>query len=592
MANYKFRDYMRGTIQFGDDVLLYELISVILYVGKDTIWNIIISTKLQSKNWNELQHLILEYVENSSNKEALNNILNDIGRHMSFDIAIRSIEAINKISEEELRAFFFDYSEAFHTRENFYCADIPVVNELVVSFFKLYKGETLLNTLCGSGNFLLEASSEKLAKEYVGIDAEKRVSDIAYLRGNMFDRNISVQCNNLFSIQNQKYDMIYATYPFKIQYELQEIVPRFYSLPLADNIELKKYSASMLNLLFLTKQLTANGILIALVPEGGVFNSLDKNIREYIVNYNYLDAVISLPNNMLRPFFAGIKTSLLILKANREPDDKIKMIDATEFGSMARKSLTLAKDDIKQIVSLYSDNKNNICKAMVSRTEIAKEDYYLGVQRYVSQGGILINGTELGKMCTNIFRGYQINAQNLDNIITDNPEITPYRIINISDLTNEGFIVDELTPVVIEDISKVQKFLLEDGDIVLTAKNTTIKCAVYEQKNNIKTILSGNLIAIRTNKKVLNPFYLKTFLDSETGKAQLSSIQTGTSIKTITPKNLEKMEVSLLPKTDQDELATKYVKKIGEVKELINKYVSVMNEIEHIYDESIEIIPN
>ncbi len=52
------------------------------------------------------------------------------------------------------------------------------------------------------------------------------------------------------------------------------------------------------------------------------------------------------------------------------------------------------------------------------------------------------------------------------------------------------------------------------------------------------------------------------------------------------------MEVSLLPKTDQDELATKYVKKIGEVKELINKYVSVMNEIEHIYDESIEIIPD
>ena len=205
---------------------------------------------------------------------------------------------------------------------------------------------------------------------------------------------------------------------------------------------------------------------------------------------------------------------------------------------------------------------------------------------------MLINGTELGKMCTIIFRGYQINAQNLDNIITDNPEITPYRIINISDLTNEGFIVDGLTPVVIEDISKVQKFLLEDGDIVLTAKNTTIKCAVYEQKNDIKTILSGNLIAIRTNKKVLNPFYLKTFLDSETGKAQLSSIQTGTSIKTITPKNLEKMEVSLLPKTDQDELATKYVKKLGEVKELINKYVSTMNEIEHIYDDSIEIIPN
>ena len=80
------------------DILELKILVVLwiyrFYVGKDTIWNIIISTKLQSKNWNELQHLILEYAENSSNKEALNNILNDIGRHMSFDIAIRSIEAM------------------------------------------------------------------------------------------------------------------------------------------------------------------------------------------------------------------------------------------------------------------------------------------------------------------------------------------------------------------------------------------------------------------------------------------------------------------------------------------------------------------
>lgn len=591
MTNYKFRDYMRGVIQYEDDVLLYELISVILYVGKDKIEDIIISTKLQSKNWSELHHLILEHIGNRDNKEALNNILDDIGRCMPFDMAIKSIEAINKIPEEELREFFLDYSEVFYKKGHFYCADISVVNELVVSLFGLHKGETLLNTLCGFGNFLLRASSERLAKEYLGVGVEERASDLAYLRGNMLDKNISVKCNKLFSIQNKKYDMIYATYPLKSLYDLQEIALQFYSLPFAGNIELKKYSVSMLNLLFLVNQLTENGILIALIPEGGLFNSSDKNVREYIVNYNYLDAVISLPNNILRPL-VGVKTSLIILKANRDSNAKIKMIDATEFGSMSRKNLVLAKDDIKQIVALYSDNKNNICRSMVSRTEVAKEDYYLGVQRYVSQGGILINGTELGKICITIFRGYQINAESLDNIITDNPEITPYRIINISDLTNEGFIVDELTPVVVEDISKVQKFLLEDGDIVLTAKNTTIKCAVYEQKNNIKTILSGNLIAIRTNKKVLNPFYLKTFLDSETGKAQLSSIQTGTSIKTITPKNLEKMEVSLLPKTDQDELATKYVKKLGEVKELINKYVSVMNEIEHIYDESIEIIPD
>ena len=366
-------------------------------------------------------------------------------------------------------------------------------------------------------------------------------------------------------------------------------MPKYYSLPIASNFPIKRYSVNMLTCVFFLEQLSHNGKMFVLVPEGGLFNNVDKNIREWMINNNYLDAVISLPVGILSPY-TGVKASLLVLKKNRDLTDKVIMIDAEEMCHKTRRETIFTEEDINSIVNLYVHSGEN--RYLVTREEIVQADYYLSIQKYIDSGEVLINGTELGKMCTTIFRGYQINAESLDNIITDNPEITPYRIINISDLTNEGFIVDELTPVVIEDISKVQKFLLEDGDIVLTAKNTTIKCAVYEQKNNIKTILSGNLIAIRTNKKVLNPFYLKTFLDSETGKAQLSSIQTGTSIKTITPKNLEKMEVSLLPKTDQDELATKYVKKIGEVKELINKYVSVMNEIEHIYDESIEIIPD
>lgn len=589
MIKYKIKQYMRGITPLRDDILLYELVAVILYVGKENMWNIAISAKLQSKNWNELCYLILNSMNNEDN-EVINELLDDLGRKISFDEAIRSIELILKFSEEELMDFFGDYSDSFYIEGNIYCANIAVVNNLVVSLLKLHKGKTLLNTLCGAGNFLLKASSEKLANEYVGIGAEKTVSDIAYLRSRMFDRNISIQTYSLFSAQDYKYDMIYAAYPFKVPYDLQEIASQFYALPFAANIQLKKYSSCMLNLLFMIEQLTPNGTLIALIPEGGVFNSVDRNIREYIVNYNYLDAVISLPDNMLRPHI-GIKTSLLILKANRNSEDKIKMIDATEFGSMSRKEFALTEKEIDEIVSLYSNKETNIYKAIVSRAEIAKEDYYLGVQRYVEQGGILIDGTELGKMCQTIFRGYQIKAQDLDEIITDDEKETDYRIINISDVLPEGFINDNLTPVMIDDSSKVQKFCLEDGDIVITAKNTTIKSAVYEQKDRIKAILSGNLIAIRVNKTVLDPYYLKTFLDSTMGKQALSSIQTGTSIKTITPKNLERMIVSALPMDYQEALSNAYRERQKEVKKILNRYVQLMDEMENLYDDEIVIDP-
>ena len=556
MIKYKIKQSMRGIISLRDDILLYELVAIILYVGKENMWNIAINTKLQSKNWNELCCLILNSIQNKEN-EMIYELLDDLRRKLSFDEVIRSIEMLQKFSEEELMDFFGDYSDSFYMERDIYCANIAVVNNLIVSLLKLHKGKTLLNTLCGAGNFLLQASNEKLANEYLGINAEKTVSDIAYLRSSMFDRSISIQFCSLFNIQDSKYDIIYAAYPFRVPYDLQKIASQFYTFPFSTNIPLKKYSSCMLNLLFMIEQLSSDGILIALIPEGGVFNSVDRNIREYIVNYNYLDAVISLPDNMLRPHI-GIKTSLFILKANRNSEDKIKMIDATEFGSMSRKEFTLTEKEIAEIVSLYSNEEANICKAIVSRAEIAKEDYYLGVQRYVEQGGILIDGTELGKMCQTIFRGYQIKAQDLDEIITDDEKETDYRIINISDVLPEGFINDNLTPVMIDDSSRVQKFCLEDGDIVITAKNTTIKSAVYEQKDRIKAILSGNLIAIRVNKAVLDPYYLKVFLDSAVGKQALSSIQTGTSIKTITPKNLEKMEISALPMDYQETLSKEY----------------------------------
>lgn len=586
---WKIQNYLRDKTSTQDSgILVVKTVSIILIVGTSGIERAITNSRLNSTEFSFIELLKKEmFNADNTSKSIVDNLLLDL-KEIPNEILINMFYEFISIDEEKLLEFLLNlpYKELKGSNEYYY--ETNVINNLVIQLLDIKENNDVLHVDCGIGSFLLEAAQKHRHAHFYGYSSNIKLIDIAKAKAYIVDVNILIDEKELFTISEQIFDNIYVTYPFNVKYDMDEMIPKLYWSSIAkNNLRIKRYSSNMLSCVFFLEQLSYNGKMIVLVPEGGLFNSVDKNIREWMINNNYLDAVISLPVGILSPY-TGVKSSLLVLKKNRALTDKVIMIDAEEMCHKTRRETIFTEEDINSIVNLYVHSGEN--RYLVTREEIVQADYYLSIQKYIDSGEVLINGTELGKMCTTIFRGYQINAESLDNIITDNPEITQYRIINISDLTNEGFIVDELTPVVIEDISKVQKFLLEDGDIVLTAKNTTIKCAVYEQKNNIKTILSGNLIAIRTNKKVLNPFYLKTFLDSETGKAQLSSIQTGTSIKTITPKNLEKMEVSLLPKTDQDELATKYVKKLGEVKELINKYVSVMNEIEHIYDESIEII--
>ena len=53
--------------------------------------------------------------------------------------------------------------------------------------------------------------------------------------------------------------------------------------------------------------------------------------------------------------------------------------------------------------------------------------------------------------------------------------------------------------------------------ILITAKNSIVKTAVYKAEDNKKIILTGNLIVIRLDKNKCDPYYLQAFLNSEDG---------------------------------------------------------------------------
>ena len=162
-------------------------------------------------------------------------------------------------------------------------------------------------------------------------------------------------------------------------------------------------------------------------------------------------------------------------------------------------------------------------------------------------------------------------------------------LANISDIgtsITQSECISSKYSFIISSISSCEKYIVEDGDIIITAKNSTIKSAIYRGNKIYKDILSGNLIAIRVNKNIINPYYLKAFIDSKVGALALRSIQTGTSIITITVNGLKEMKISLLSEEDQEAIGEEYKINLENMIDLMEKYKIAARHSIQIFDEA------
>ncbi len=121
----------------------------------------------------------------------------------------------------------------------------------------------------------------------------------------------------------------------------------------------------LVNMLSKMKQDTPLGSRIAEVHNGsslftGDAGQGESNIRRWIIENDWLEAIIALPLNMF--YNTGIATYIWVL-TNRKPDHrkgKVQLIDATKWYKPLRKNLgkkncELSEEDIKKITSLFFD---------------------------------------------------------------------------------------------------------------------------------------------------------------------------------------------------------------------------------------------
>jgi type I restriction enzyme M protein len=265
-------------------------------------------------------------------------------------------------------------------------AEITVVGKKQVN--KVY------DPACGSGSLLLKFA-KVLGKENVRqgfYGQEVNISTYNLCRINMFLHDINYE---KFDIahgdtltdpkhwDDEPFDAIVSNPPYSIKWEgdanpLLINDPRFSPA----GILAPKSKADLAFTLHMLHWLSTSGTA-AIVEFPGVLyrGGAEQKIRKYLVDNNYIDAVIQLPPDLF--FGTTIATCIVILKKSKK-DNATLFIDASaEFVRVGNKN-KLAEKYRKKVLNAYIERKDQDHFAkLVFNKDIADNEYNIAVSSYV-----------------------------------------------------------------------------------------------------------------------------------------------------------------------------------------------------------------
>ena len=106
-------------------------------------------------------------------------------------------------------------------------------------------------------------------------------------------------------------------------------------------------------------------------------------IRKYLIDNNYIDCIIQLPDNLF--FGTSIATCIMVLKKSKKENSTL-FIDASRECVKVTNSNKMTDENIANIIKFYIDRTDVDlqCKGC-SNSYIAEKDYILSVSTYVEQ---------------------------------------------------------------------------------------------------------------------------------------------------------------------------------------------------------------
>ncbi len=130
--------------------------------------------------------------------------------------------------------------------------------------------------------------------------------------------------------------------------------------------------------------LATNGIAAIVCFPGVMYRGgAEQKIRKYLIDNNYIECVIQLPDNLF--FGTSIATCIMVLKKNKTENNTL-FIDASKECVKVTNNNKLTEENIRNILTAYQERKDKAYYAtVVSNDKIEDNDYNLSVSSYVEQ---------------------------------------------------------------------------------------------------------------------------------------------------------------------------------------------------------------
>lgn len=283
----------------------------------------------------------------------------------------------------------------------------PNIVDLMVRILAPFeKGDAFHDPTAGSGGMLIEAArhfkeeqgGEPSKLRLTGQEVNPDITAIAKI--NIFLHNYNGEMERGDSLSNpqflsedgelETFDYVLANFPFSASWDKDELQDDPYNrFDLADKLP-RADRGDYAFIQHMVKQLESDGQCAVVIPHGVLFRKHESRYREPLVEKDWIEAVIGLPENLFQN--NSIPSAILVINKDKDEDrsNEIQFIHAAdnnnghEFYEELSNQNKLTEDGLQHITNNFKQWKT---EERVSRAveieEIRENDYNLNIALYV-----------------------------------------------------------------------------------------------------------------------------------------------------------------------------------------------------------------
>lgn len=357
-------------------------------------------------------------------------------------------EQMNQLKNADVRGDIYEYllSKLATAGVNGQFRTPRHIIKMMIELVKPKADDVICDPACGTSGFLVEASEylKKNKKEEVlfnrknkehymnhmfhGYDMDRTMLRIGAM--NMMTHGVDnpfIEYRDSLSDQNpdkDQYTLILANPPFKGSLDYDSVSPDLLKV-------CKTKKTELLFLALFIRMLKVGGRCACIVPDGVLFGAskAHKAIRKALIEENLLEAVISMPSGVFKPY-AGVSTAILIFtKTGHGGTDKVWFYNMKADGlSLDDKRAPVNENDIPDIIQRFhnreaeKDRKRTEQSFFVDKQEIVDNDYDLSINKYKEIEYIPVEYPSTEEIMSEIYaleKEIQTNLAELDKMLKE-----------------------------------------------------------------------------------------------------------------------------------------------------------------------------